>query len=332
MWFASVHEARAEARMCLLDRAYSGFEYARDLERVGYDAIMKMSYELQVKPFIEAGAPFLMALSPTKAFLTFSLRPCGFLLLYHPDSKKDAEMTNILNGAMRARGSSFEHAMTRAFARAMVKDRARLEGEHQGALQRLASVERQWRKLVQGTPIDYLFSNSYAGLFCPKSTGRTRGAGKHLQRALVSGVLRGTLPSQCDRAAVRSRTGRKARRGVREVLSLAPRSRRRVVITPPTGGGAGAGHPRVDDACIRGREAPHYLTITSTDAPPPHERTSRNPPKRLKASAARRPSAPIRPLKPPKPLPCRGISSGSRSRGSSLVRGPWEVRPPGAGR
>ena len=157
--------AAEKNRMCLLDRAYSGFEYARDLERVGYDAIMKMSYELQVKPFIEAGTPFLMALSPTKAFLTFSLRPCGFLLLYHPDSKKDAEMTNTLNGAIRARGSSFEHAMTRAFARAMVKDRARLEGEHEGALRRLASVERQWRTLAQGTPIHQLFSDNYAGLF-----------------------------------------------------------------------------------------------------------------------------------------------------------------------
>ena len=74
-------------------------------------------------------------------------------------------MTNVLNGAIRARGSSFEHAITRAFARAMITDRARLEGEHQEALQRLASVELQWRTLVKGTPIDYLFSDNYAGLF-----------------------------------------------------------------------------------------------------------------------------------------------------------------------
>jgi hypothetical protein len=149
----------------ILDRAYSGFEFARDLATKSYDDIMKMSYELQVKPFIESGTPFLMALSPTKAFLTFSLRPCGFFLLFNPDPSKDGEMTNLLNAAVRARGSSFEHPITRAFAQAMVKDRAKFEEEHLGALKRLAEVEIQWKKLVKGTAIEYLFSNHYAGLF-----------------------------------------------------------------------------------------------------------------------------------------------------------------------
>lgn len=158
-------KAAQDKRVVLLDRAYSGFEFARNLSGQSYDTIMKMSFDLQIKPFLDEGTTFLMALSPTKAFLTFALRPCGFLLLYNPNPAKDAEMTNLLNTAIRARGSSFEHAITRAFARAMIKDRAKFESEHEGALRRLMEVENQWKKYVKGTPVEYLFSPSYAGLF-----------------------------------------------------------------------------------------------------------------------------------------------------------------------
>jgi aspartate/tyrosine/aromatic aminotransferase len=158
-------KAAQEKRVVLLDRAYSGFEFARDILSSSYDDIMKKSFQLQIAPFLEAGAMFLMAISPTKAFLTFALRPCGFLLLYNPDSSKSKEATTLLNTVIRARGSSFEHAITRAFAKAMIKDRAKLEGEHQGALKRLAEVELQWKKLVKGTPIESVFTNSFSGLF-----------------------------------------------------------------------------------------------------------------------------------------------------------------------
>jgi len=149
----------------VLDRAYSGFEFARELNTSSYDDVMRKSFELQIKPFLDANTPFLMAVSPTKAFVTFALRPCGFLLVFNPDSSKDKEVTAILNTVIRARGSSFEHVVTRAFAKAMVNDRAGLEREHQAALGRLAAVEKQWKTLAQGTPLEAQFSERYAGLF-----------------------------------------------------------------------------------------------------------------------------------------------------------------------
>lgn len=71
----------------------------------------------------------------------------------------------MLNTTIRARGSAFEHPVSRAFAKAMTTDRARLEAEHLVALVRVAEAEAMWRKLVQGTPIEYLYSDRYAGLF-----------------------------------------------------------------------------------------------------------------------------------------------------------------------
>ena len=47
----------------------------------------------------------------------------------------------------------------------MSKDLARLEAEHQAALERVAEAEAMWRKLVQGTAIEYLYADNYAGLF-----------------------------------------------------------------------------------------------------------------------------------------------------------------------
>jgi aspartate/tyrosine/aromatic aminotransferase len=149
----------------VLDRAYSGFEFARHIGEKSYDEVMKMSYELQLKPFIEQGALFAMALSPTKSFVTFALRPCGILLICIPDKSCEKDITSVINKAMRARGSSFEHPITRALARALAKDSPRLEAEHKSALERLAEAEGIWKKLVKGTPIEYLYSENYAGLF-----------------------------------------------------------------------------------------------------------------------------------------------------------------------
>jgi aspartate/tyrosine/aromatic aminotransferase len=166
----AVIEARAKSAadtntFVILDRAYPGFEFARQLAAQSYDDVMRMSYELQVQPFIDQGVPFCAAIGPTKAFVTFALRPCGLLLIFNPDSAREKEMTNMLNTTIRARGSAFEHPITRAFAKAMVQDLARFEAEHQVALERLAQAEATWRKLVQGTPIEYLYAENYAGLF-----------------------------------------------------------------------------------------------------------------------------------------------------------------------
>ncbi|MDY7030365.1 MAG: hypothetical protein SVY10_00480 [Thermodesulfobacteriota bacterium] len=149
----------------ILDRAYPGFEFARMLTGYSYDDIMKKSYELQIEPFIKQGVSFLLAISPTKSFVTFALRPCGLLLLFCPDTSRENEVTNLLNSTIRARGSAFEHPVSRAFTKAMVKDLDRLEAEHKVALQRVAEAEAMWRKLVKGTPIEYLYSEHFAGLF-----------------------------------------------------------------------------------------------------------------------------------------------------------------------
>ena len=159
-------EAAAESGVpVILDRAYSGFEFARLLESRGYDEVMRQSYDLQLKPFVEAGATFCLAVSPTKAFVTFSLRPCGLLLVHEPDPARRKEVANILGAVIRARGSSFEHPVTRAFANAMATDLGRFESEHADSMQRVADAEGLWRKLVQGTPIEHLYSKEYAGLF-----------------------------------------------------------------------------------------------------------------------------------------------------------------------
>src|SRR5258708_5618250 len=143
---ARAQAARAAGGPVVLDRAYSGFEYARLLGKQSYAEIMKKSFAAQIQPFVDAGIPFAVAISPTKAFVTFALRHCGLLLLFHPDSAKCQALSPKLNGIMRARGSSFEHPVTRAFVKAMVQARARLEDEHAKALERTAEAERQWQQ------------------------------------------------------------------------------------------------------------------------------------------------------------------------------------------
>jgi len=164
---ARVESAKAARTPIVLDRAYSGFEFARRLGSgsMTYADLMKESFKNQVEPFTKAGIPFCMAVSPTKAFVTFALRPCGILLVFNPDPAKDAVITPKLTGLIRARGSSFEHVVTRAFVKALLNDRAKLEAEHAGALQRLADAEVLWAKLAKGTIIEPLFTEAYAGLF-----------------------------------------------------------------------------------------------------------------------------------------------------------------------
>jgi aspartate/tyrosine/aromatic aminotransferase len=162
---ARAKSAADNGTFLVLDRAYPGFEFASHLGEASYDQVMKMSYEHHVRPFIETGIPFCIAIGPTKAFVTFSLRPCGLLLLFCPENKKETELTTAINTTIRARGSSFEHPITRAFVKAMINDRGRLEIEHRIALERLAHAEGTWRRLTKGTPMEYLYADNYAGLF-----------------------------------------------------------------------------------------------------------------------------------------------------------------------
>ncbi|MBN1481756.1 aminotransferase class I/II-fold pyridoxal phosphate-dependent enzyme [candidate division KSB1 bacterium] len=157
--------AAASGNHVVLDRAYSGFEFARLAGSESYDSIMRKSYELQLKAFLEAGVPMSIAISPTKAFLTFAFRPCGFLLVYNPEPAKDKEVIAALNATIRARGSSFEHPITRAFVKAMIHDLPALEQEQMQAFVRLFEAEKMWHQLTDGTAIADIFSENYAGLF-----------------------------------------------------------------------------------------------------------------------------------------------------------------------
>ena len=157
--------AAAKGRPVLLDRAYSGFEYACLLDSRGYDTIMAMSYDDQIRPFIENDVPFWVSVSPTKSFGTFALRPCGMLLVHCPDASRAEEVATLANTVTRARGSSFEHPVTRAFVSALVHDLARLEREHADILRRVAAAEASWKDRSAGTPLAELFTDGYAGLF-----------------------------------------------------------------------------------------------------------------------------------------------------------------------
>ena len=155
----------AKSRPVILDRAYPGFEFSGRLQAEGYDVVMKLSYDRQIAPFIETENPLLIAISPTKCFRSFALRPAGMLLAYIPGEATRSEVTTIAAVLMRARGCSFEHPITRAFAKALVSDLPALEREHAQVLRRLAQTEGLWAKLARNTAIEHLFSESYSGLF-----------------------------------------------------------------------------------------------------------------------------------------------------------------------
>lgn len=184
--------AAADGNLVVLDRAYSGFELARRLEE-GYDRLMAESYERFVAPFVEQGVPFLLAISPTKAFGSFALRPAGLLLAYTPDSTQKAGVQQLMNTLMRARGSSFEHPSTRGLVRALVEDLDGLEVDHQGILRRVASAEAMWVQHAGDTGIGALFGERYAGLFRnpPASEHAAEGLyGEHLYPVLSNGRCR----------------------------------------------------------------------------------------------------------------------------------------------
>jgi hypothetical protein len=188
--------SRAEAardRVIILDRAYSGFEFARNLDSDGYDTVMRRSYEKQLAPFLAGNQPVLIALSPTKCFRSFALRPAGMLLAYVPDAATRKEVTGIAGYLMRARGCSFEHPVSRGFAKAMVSALDKLEGEHAEALTRCATTEAAWGVLARGTEIETLFSDQYSGLF--RNPPAREGAevalyGEHIYPVFSSGRCR----------------------------------------------------------------------------------------------------------------------------------------------
>ncbi len=204
---ARVEAAKSSGVPVVLDRAYSGFEYARRLGSTSYAEIMQESFRAQVLPFVEAGIPSAIAISPTKAFVSFALRPCGLLLVFHPDRSRVQALGPKLTGVIRARGSSFEHPVTRAFVKAMVKDRSRLEQEHAQALGRTAEAEESWQRFAKGTAIEALFSDFYAGLFRnpkakPEAPREIYGA--HLYPVFADGRCRLNvtgLPQEAEAAA-----------------------------------------------------------------------------------------------------------------------------------
>lgn len=149
----------------VLDRAYPGFEFARLITSESFDAVMRKSYALQIQPYLDQGAPFFLAIGPTKAFVSFALRPGGLLLAYHPDASKLGDVKTLMNLAIRARGSAFEHPATRAFVRLMTENLPILEAAQQATLERMAAAEALWRALTQGTPLEYLYADNYGGLF-----------------------------------------------------------------------------------------------------------------------------------------------------------------------
>jgi len=186
--------AKAAAdRVIILDRAYTGFEFARLLATDGYDAAVRLSYEKQLAPFLEGNMPVLIALSPTKCFRSFALRPAGMLLAFVPDAGMRKEVAGITGYLMRARGCSFEHPISRGFAKAMVSDLGRLEAEHAEALARCAATEEAWGMLATGTEIKPLFSDQYSGLF--RNPPAREGAevalyGEHIYPVFSSGRCR----------------------------------------------------------------------------------------------------------------------------------------------
>ena len=185
--------AAAANRITILDRAYSGFEFSALTDTDGFDTVLRKSCERQIGPFIERGNPLLIAISPTKCFRSFALRPAGMLLAFIPDDAMRKEVVGIGGYLMRARGCSFEHPITRAFANAMVTDLDALEQEHADVLRRVTETERAWENLSRGTSIERLFTNEYSGLFRNPKAGDDADIalyGEHIYPVFSSGRCR----------------------------------------------------------------------------------------------------------------------------------------------
>ena len=94
---------------------------------------------------------------------------------------------------MRARGSSFEHPVSRAFVSALIHDLENLEREHLEILQRVGAVEQEWKERSAGTPLKELFSDRYAGLFRNPNIGAQAQSeiyGAHLYPVFTPGLCR----------------------------------------------------------------------------------------------------------------------------------------------
>jgi aspartate/tyrosine/aromatic aminotransferase len=194
----SLIEARAESAAqrkvpVVLDRAYPGFEFTHQLSVVGYTGAVRQSYELQIEPYVKRGVPLVVACSPTKSFASFSLRPAGLVWAFCPEKSEQAKVARLLATLVRARGSAFEHPVTRAFVRAVVSDLPALQRDHEAVLRRIGQSELEWRKLVRGTAIEPLYGSRYAGLYRNprvKPEGAAALYSKHLYPVISSGRCR----------------------------------------------------------------------------------------------------------------------------------------------
>lgn len=165
IWEKRANDAAAKGTPVMLDRAYPGYDTAGSLlEGASYDDAMTASISSLV-PFLEAGVTFALAVSPTKSFITFNNRPCGFLLIHCPSRDIRAKLEKEANKVIRARGSAFEHPASRALIKALTEDLSALEREHAGALMRVAEANAAWARHTEGSALAPLFTGKYAGIF-----------------------------------------------------------------------------------------------------------------------------------------------------------------------
>lgn len=193
VWEERAYQASQHEVPVLLDRAYSGFDAADMLlHGADYDALMEESIA-SLFPFLQHQVTFALAISPTKAFVTFNSRPGGFLLLYTPDKQRLVNLTKMANLVNRARGSSFEHPVTRAMVQVFLNKIKPLQLEHQRVLQRVAEANAMWEKCAAGTPLERYFTKEYGGMFrnFPIKEGTAEGLyAKHIYPVFSNGMCR----------------------------------------------------------------------------------------------------------------------------------------------
>lgn len=165
VWKVRANMASEFSNPPLLDRAYSAFEFAQLATDNGLAAAMDTSYRTCLAPFIETEVACVIAIGGTKCFRTFDSRSCGFLLVYQPDEDKRFKWTKHLSALIRARGSAFEHPVTRALVSAMVDHFNHFENLHMESLERVAQAESAWKRHAAGTPLAKLFGSNYGGIF-----------------------------------------------------------------------------------------------------------------------------------------------------------------------
>jgi aspartate/tyrosine/aromatic aminotransferase len=167
-WEEVAELARSSNRPVLLDRAYSGFAYA-DLilnkRNITLEKIMNLEYNSMLSPFLENGVETVIAISPTKCFGTFNLRPAGILLIYSPTKQRLRKLNIFLNQRIRVRGCAFENPITRAFVISFIEYNMTFLREHFTILQRTVNANQNWKKLCKNEDLKNLFGANYAGIF-----------------------------------------------------------------------------------------------------------------------------------------------------------------------